>query len=258
MPPIDQPLAILARCGVKMHLRRVLPHPRGQHMLRLFDGHAVHMVDLLANGVIPQPMRLPRMGKIIPGEIQALRHHQIAGRHGGAQLRHHRLGCCYIHVALAHHDPAHVAQYRLAQLVLPRGAHPDDARLAVGVLLDPDHLRARHQRVSQMHGLQEPPLRIAQIGHRVQRHIRHRFAKHRVKADQIIQRGLMQPAIARKLVRRIKRMPRRVERVIHRPLAARQGPWHPVLDHLAHGIVFKEPPRARLRHQCAPSLVSGV
>jgi hypothetical protein len=46
---IDQALAILARGGVEMRLGRVLPQPRGHHVLGFLDGHAVHVVDDLAH-----------------------------------------------------------------------------------------------------------------------------------------------------------------------------------------------------------------
>ncbi len=139
MAPIDQPLAILAVRGIEMDLGGVLPQARGQHMLGLFDGDAIDMVDHLAHRIIAPAVRLARQLEIVAGEIQPRWHHQIRRRDRPRKLGDHRLGRGPA-APLAHHDPAHIAQNSLAPLVAPRGADPDNARFAVRVFLDPDHL----------------------------------------------------------------------------------------------------------------------
>ena len=130
MPTIDQPLAILAQCGVEMHLGGVLPQPRGQHMLGLLNGDAIDMVNLLANLVIPPAVRLACEGEIIVGEIQAFGDHQIIrvnhrGQIGGYGFRRGRM-----RIAFAHHDPADIVQHHFAVLIAAHGADPDNAGFA--------------------------------------------------------------------------------------------------------------------------------
>ena len=50
----------------------------------------------------------------------------------------------------------------------------------------------------------------------------------------------LQPAELGEFVRGIDRVPRGVERVIKRPLAARHGARHGMLDHLAHPVILEE------------------
>ena len=89
------------------------------------------------------------------------------------------------------------------------------------------------------------------------------------KRDQIIQRRARQPAAARKFVRRIDRMPRRIKRMIERPLPARNRARHGMHDRLAQPIVLEEPPRIGLHRRlsckwpeghpyCSPSFRSGL
>jgi hypothetical protein len=62
MPAIDQPLPVGPVGRVEMHLGGVLPQPRGQHMLGLFDGDAIDMVDHLADLVVAPAVRLAGRG----------------------------------------------------------------------------------------------------------------------------------------------------------------------------------------------------
>ena len=159
----------------------------------------------------------------------------------------------------ADHHPAHVIHHGFAVLVCPARADPDHTRLAIGVLFQPDHFGFRPQRVPGINRCQPSTLRIAKIGHRIQRDVRHRFAKDNVKRSPILNRALAKTARTRKFIRRIKRMPRRVERMIQRPFPPRYGAWHRVIDHLTDGIIFEKPARIGLGHcHCSPSFRSGL
>ena len=171
-----------------MHLGGVLPQAGGLHMLGLFDGDAVDVVDDLAHLIIPEPVRLTGQRKVVVGEIQTLGDHQIRRGHGFGQIGDGGFGRGRVQIAFADHDPAHIAQDLFAALVQTTGAHVNNARFPVRVLFEADHLGFRAQRVALIDRTQEPPLGIAKVRHRVQRHIRNGFAKHRVKGDQIVQR----------------------------------------------------------------------
>ena len=57
---VDEPpaeAALLLHQLVEMDLRRVLVEPGRDHVLGFLDGHAVHMVDLLAHGVVVPEVR---------------------------------------------------------------------------------------------------------------------------------------------------------------------------------------------------------
>ena len=51
-----------------------------------------------------------------------------------------------------------------------------------------------------MDGRKEPAIRIAQIGHGIERHIRHGLAEHHVEDDQRIDRALAKAAGLRKAI----------------------------------------------------------
>ena len=229
-----------------MHLGGVLPQAGGDHMLGLLDRHAIHMVDRLADLVIAPAMRRTGQGEIVVAEIQPLGHHQLIRAQRRGQVRHHRFGRRRADVILAHHHPAHIIQHYLIPLVQPARAHIDHAGLAVGILLQPDHLRGRADRIPRIDRLQPAPLGIAQIGDGVQRDIGHRLAEDDVKGRQIIQRAFRQAATPREFVRRIKRVPHRIKRVIHRPLATRNSARHRVVDHLPDMVILKKPAGTRL------------
>ncbi len=161
MPSIDQPLAIRPIGRIEMHLGGVLPQTRGNHMLRLLDSDAIHMVDLLANLVVTPPMRLPSQIKIVIAEVQSFWDHQIINRQPSFQFRYHRLRRWCVNFPLTDHHPTHVFQHRFATLISTSGAHPHNACLTIRVLLNPNHFRRRCQRIPGINGQQKPPLGIA-------------------------------------------------------------------------------------------------
>ena len=240
MPAVDQPLAILAEGGVEMHLGGVLPQARGLHMFGLFNGDAIDMVDPLTDVVIGKAVPLSCQREIVIGKGQARRNGQRLGCHHGGQFRHMRHGRGRIGAALAHHHPAHIVHHRLVALIDPPRPHPDHARGAVGILLQPDHGAFRPQGVTGIDRQTPPSLGIPQIGHRIQTDIGHSLAKDDVKRRQIIQRRSRQATAAREFIRGIQRMPRGIEHVVKRPLPAGDGARHGMEDGFAEGIVLEE------------------
>ena len=231
-----------------MHLGRVLPEAGGHHVFGLFDRHAVDVVNGFADLVVAEAVRLTRQREIIVGKAEPLGHDQRLGRYHRYQVRHHGFGGGGIGITLAHHNPAHVLQHILAHLVETGGAHPDHAGLAIGVLFQPYDLGHGAQGVAGIDRLQPAPFGVAQVGHRVQGDIGHRFAKDHVKGDEVIKGRPFQPAVRGKGVRGIERVAGGVERVIERPFAFGHGAGDGVVDHLAKGIVLEKPALVGLGH----------
>ena len=136
-------------------------------MLGFVDGHAVDVVDALADRVALEGVQRAGQRAIEVPRPQAGRHHQPLGRDVVRQRRDHRLRRRARRIALVDHHPAHEVE-QMAAVVLRRvGAHPDVAGLAAGVLLEPDHLRGREQRVAGIEQRAEAAVGIAEIGDRV-------------------------------------------------------------------------------------------
>jgi hypothetical protein len=91
-------------------------------------------------------------------------------------------------VALVHHHPAHIFEHLAAVGLAAGRAHEHDAGLAIGILLEPDHLGDRADGVARIDRRQEPAARIAEIGDRVERDVRNALAEHDVKGEQIVDR----------------------------------------------------------------------
>ena len=248
MAAIDQPLAILAEGGVKMHLGGILPQPGGNHVLGLLDGDAIDMVDLLAHRIIAPTMRLACKAKVIAAEIQPFGDHKILRAQRLFQRRHHRIWCGNVKAVFPHHHPAHIVHHGFVALVQATGADIDHPGFAVGVFLQADHLRFRAQRVARPDRPQPAPFGIAEIGNRVQAHIRHGLAKYHMKRRQIVQRAGRQAAGLCESVRRIQRMPGGIERVIQRPLATRNRAGHRVADGLSDAVIFEKSSGVGLHH----------
>src|SRR5689334_9600823 len=90
MPAIDQPAAKAALCFaelVEMNLGGVLIETRRQHMLGLFDGHTIDMIDALAFPIVIETVTRARK-RIIPhfagdfGTASA----EIGGQHSLGQV----------------------------------------------------------------------------------------------------------------------------------------------------------------------------
>ena len=105
---------------VEMHLGGVLIKTRGELVLGLLDGHAVDMVNFLANLVVA-----PAIGGAGKIEIIAARlDHGHSGAEAGwidaiGELGHGILGANGGLIAFSHHHPADVFQHGLATLVAP-------------------------------------------------------------------------------------------------------------------------------------------
>ena len=229
-------------------------------MLRLFDGDAIHVVDHLAHGIIAPAMRLAREGKVIIAEIERFGDRQIVNRQRLGQIGHDSFGCEGIDIAFAHHHPADILQHFGVVLVKASGAYIDNAGFPVRVLLEPDHLGFRPQRIAGPDRCQPASLRVAKVGHGVQRYIRHGFAEHDVKGNHIVQRAGRQAAALRELIGGIERMTCGIQRVVQRAFTILDGARHSMMQRLAYFIVLEETALVGLClcHQCAPSLVSGV
>jgi hypothetical protein len=125
-------------------------------------------------------------------------------------------------------------------LVAARGADIDDPGLAAGVLLQADHLGRGPDRVAGIDRAEPARLGVAEVRHRVQRDIRHRFAEDDVKRGEIVERAFRQAAGAGEFVGGIERVPRGIERVVKRPFPARDRARHRVLDHVADAVILEE------------------
>ncbi len=89
-------------------------------MLGLFDGHAVDMVDLLADGVIRETVGAAGQGRVVGCRIERRQRMGEVGRiHDLREARHMLLGNLGFRVALAHQHPAAIAQHGLAGRIEP-------------------------------------------------------------------------------------------------------------------------------------------
>ena len=193
---VDYPLTeapILFGMLVKVHLGGILIEPRGDHVVALLHGHGVNMVDLFTGFIIIPEVGTARQPCIVAGEVEPLRHDQISARNGFRQLRHDRLPHFGVRIALAHHHPAHVVQHHFTALVGADRAHIDSAGLAVGVLLESNHLRDGAECVTGIDRQAEPALGIAEIGNGIERDIRNGFTEHHMEHQHVVHGCFRQP-----------------------------------------------------------------
>ena len=155
-------------------------------------------------------------------------------------------------VALSHHHPAHIFEHRGAVLIVAGGAHVDDAGLAAGIFLQPDHFGERGQRIAGIHRAAEIAAGIAEIGDGVERHVGHGLAEHDVKDQQIVDRRARIADRLGELVRRLHREARPEHAVIERDIAGGDGARRRVPDHLADAEIFEKIAGAGLRHWQIP------
>ena len=93
--------------GIEMHPRRVLIEAGREAMLGLVHGHAVDVIDPLADLVGVEAVERAREHPIEVARPQPGRDHQALGRDVLGQLGHHRLGRRAVRIALGDHHPAH-------------------------------------------------------------------------------------------------------------------------------------------------------
>ena len=246
----DQPLAVAARfltIIVEMDAGVILGDPSRHHMFGLGDGTAIDMINLLADLVIlPEKLRAAENG-IIFREIEAIGHHERVGRDHGGKIRNDRFRRGCIEILLVDHHPAHIVDRDFLALIVARGADIDDAGLAVRILLEPDHLGDRIDGVSGIEGLQKPAIRIAEIGHRIDRDVRHGLAEDDVERADIIHRRARKAAAASELVGGLKGEARAVKRVVNGHVARGDRAGCGVQDFLTDMETVEEIAFGRLR-----------
>ena len=113
-----------------MDLRGVLPEPRGHHVFRVSQRHAIHVVNMLSDTVVLPAMRFARRCEIIGTKVKAIGNFQVRGSDMILERRNLiSRGIC-LDVAFANHDPSHIVDNNLIVLVAPGCFHPDDTGLA--------------------------------------------------------------------------------------------------------------------------------
>src|SRR5260370_12097639 len=121
-----------------MDARRVLIETGCDLVLRLFDGDAIDVVDLLADLVITEAIGTAREREVVGGDIDAgAGIAERARQHRFRQARHMIAagrGCL---IALSHHDPAHVLEHFCAVRLATGRAHEHDTCPAARILLAP-------------------------------------------------------------------------------------------------------------------------
>ena len=91
-------------------------------------------------------------------------------------------------VALAHHDPAHIGQNRLAVLIAAGRAHINRAGLVIRVLFEADHFGSGGERIAGINGCEKSAIGVAQIRDRIERYVGHGLAEHDMDDEKIIDR----------------------------------------------------------------------
>ena len=225
---------------VEMHLGGVLPQAGRHHVLGFLDGHAVHMVDLLAHRIVVPQMRAAGQHGVVAGTLETGRHHQIGGGDRAGQLGHTLLGDGGAFVALLHHHPADVIHHHLAALVAAHRADIDHAGLLVGIFLEADHRGHGGDGVARIDRHAKAAAGIAQIGNGIERHVGHGLAEHHVEGGQIVQRRLGQAERAGEFRRGIEGEARAVKRGVKRHVARGHRARGGVADFLAEAEILEE------------------
>ncbi len=261
MAAVNEPLAeaVLALGElVEVHFRRVLIEPRRNHVLGFFHRHAVDVIDLLADGVIAETMRAAGEREVVSGCIdRRTSGAELRRFHRLRQLRHRVAGRGGLLVALTHHYPARIIEHRIAVLVVPTRAHIDDARLAVGVLAQADHLGYGAERVAGIDRLQEATVGVTEIGHGIERDVRDCLAEDDVKHQEVVERRARIAQALRERVRRLHGEARPEQPVIQRDIAGGDGSRRGVADLLAEAEVLEEIAGIGLGHHAFISSRAG-
>ena len=243
MPAIHQPTAKAAfslSILIEMHLGCILIQPRRHHVIRLLNRHTIDVINLLADFIITPHVSAAGQFWIETRKIQPLRHMQLLNRHNFWQIRHINFRGRRIHIAFAHHHPAHIFQHNFITLINTRGTHINHTGFTVGVFFQPNHFGRGRERIAGKHGLEEFAIRVAQIGDRIERNVRHSFTKHNMERQHVVYRGAIITNLARHLVRRLQRKPCGEQRRIKRDIPSRDRTRRRVRQHLANFKVFKE------------------
>ena len=101
---------------------------------------------------------------------------------------------------------------------------------------------------ARMDGLEEAPVRVAEIGDRVERDVRHRLAEDDVEDEPVVERTGRVADRAREGLARLHREARAVERGVERGVPLRHGAGRRVADRLAEREILEEAAPVGLAH----------
>jgi hypothetical protein len=210
-------------------------------VLGLLDRDTVDVVDLLADLVVVETVRAAGQREVIARNVDRRAGAAKQPRlDRGRQPRHVVARRRRALVALSHHHPAHVFQHRRAVLLAAARAHIDDAGLAIGILLQPDDLGRGAERVAGKHRGQELAAGVAEIGHGVERDVRHGLAEHDVENQEIVERRLAIADGGGENRRRLHGKARSEQSEVERSIACRHRARGGVADDLAEAKVLEE------------------
>ena len=129
--------------------------------------------------------------------------------------------------------------------LLPSGLQPVERTKTMPVLrlefsFSPMTSDSRAQRIAGVHRREKAAGRIAEVGDRIERDVRHGFAEHDVEDEQIIDRRARIADRARESVRRLDRKARTEQPVVDRDVAHGDRARRRVPDHLADAEILEE------------------
>ena len=233
---------------VEVHLGGVLVEARRGLMLGFLERHAIDMVDLFAGLIVAPAVRRAGKRQIVFRHVERSgRPRQVLRIDAVGKLRHDRFGRRRVLVALAHHHPAAILEHHLAVLIAAGRAHVDGAGLLVGVLLEPDDLGRRRQRIAGIDGLQEAAVGVAEVGDGIERDFRRRLAEHDVEGQQIVEGRTRIAEPLGENVRGLHGKARPVERRVERHIAVCDRARRGVSEDLAEAEILEKVASIRLR-----------
>ena len=228
---------------VEVDARRVLIKPRRDLMLGFLDGHAVDVVDLLADLHNRQNDRRAAGQHIVVGagcRSAGSRHPEDSGSSAVGSR-----GTCSPDAAALSSRFRTITQRTYSSTWVPSDfeadrAHEHDAGLAVGIFLQPDHFGDGAERVAGIDRREKAAIGITEIGDRIQRDIRHGLAEHDMEHQQVVDRRARIADRFRKGIRRLNREARAEQPVIDRDIAGRDGARRGMADGLADPEILEK------------------
>jgi len=138
------------------------------------------------------------------------------------------------------HRPAVEVENELVVLVVTPRAHPDDADVALRGLALGDDLGFRAQRVSGKHGYAKTHICVAEVGGRIQRHVRNRSTEDDVEDQQVVNDFPLEAECAPQFARTVQRPAITGQCDVEREVALGNGPGNRVVEDLAAREIFEE------------------